>query len=952
MRFIYTMASLLLATFSLHAQVIYVAADAAGANDGSSWTDAYTDLNTALEAAADGAEVWIKSGTYLPPADTSFVVGTSISIIGGFAGTETSADQADLDANPTTLSGDFNGDDDPNDLGVNREDNVQIMLIDSFAVGGVSVSNLHFKGGYLPDTPEDDFIDFYSGAGIFSYVPLTADNLTFTECVADFGAGIAIFYLEAAGSTMNNITGVNNFSFGNAVIYLRNTANINIGNSTFTDNVANRGPIYGQNGDNVVVDNCVFTNNTVSQRAGGVGFVRFTNVTVKNCLMEDNTCERACGIYVFHDNDGSDSPDNRITIDSCIIRNNNASGRAAGIYNIGTHAYISNTDISGNINADGRGAGYYHATLFRDLVVDNCTFNENVANDLGSAIYGQGSNNYEFLNSSFSENGDPGISGDAGAICLLGDFDTTGVNQVVNIDSCFFFNNRTSDDAGAIVVQATYGNTDFNITNSQFIANAAIDNGGVMFLRPSVHTTIDNCEFSFNSAEDGGAIWYFQGIPDPEVPGLIPGRLDISNSIFNTNQVTVQGGAIDMLGGVSGDLVNNVFISNVVVSDGAGGAIIANGDSAVVTEVNLINNTFYENVAATLGDDVAAFLDPLDMDVEELTVNLTNNIFLSSNGLGNISIEDGEPTFVSNGGNFFNQMTDVAGGDDVVDENLDPLELFVTDEIDGFDLRPRPGSALVDAGVVTNDTPAEDLLGTDRDQMPDAGAYEIGFATVADVVIESEIHTELEGALILADLVTALQGDGPFTVFAPTDDAFALVDPMVLAAIVANVPGLLTPLLQYHVVPELIFSRQITEDNLEMATTLEGSELTFVTDGTTVEVNGATVIAADIIARNGIVHVIDGLLIPMSVSTEELSESGLAIEVFPNPFAEELQVTIEEADLGDVELLLYNINGQLLREYSLGLGRHQLELSSLVPGSYQLEVRVDGQSYQQTLLKQ
>ena len=952
MRLIYSFASVLLACFCLQAQVIYVAADAAGANDGSSWADAYTDLAAALDAAVDGDEVWIKAGTYLPPADTSFVVSTSISIIGGFAGTESSAEQANLTANPTTLSGDFNGDDDPTDLGINREDNVQIMLIDSVAVGGVSVSNLNFKGGHLPDTPEDDFIDFYSGAGIFSYVPLTADNLTFTECVADFGAGIAIYYLDAAGSSMNNITGDNNFTFGNGVIYLRNTANITVSNSTFTNNVGTRGPVYGQNGDNVLVENCVFTNNTVSQRAGGVGFVRFTNVEVRNCVMANNNCERACGIYVFHDNDGSDSPQNQIIIDSCIIRDNVASGRAAGIYNIGTHAYISNSTISDNSNGNGRGAGYYHATLFRDLIIDNTVFERNVTADLGSAIYGQGSNYYEFTNCEFSENGDSGTGGDAGAICVLGDFDTTGVNQVVNIDSCLFFNNRTSDDAGAVLVQATYGNTDMNVTNSQFIANNAVDNGGVLFLRPGVITNIDNCEFSFNSAEDGGAIWYFQGIPDPDVPNLLPGRLDISNSNFSSNQAVVQGGAIDFLGGVSGDLINNVFIGNAITSDGAGGAFIANGDSAVVTQINVINNTFYENVSATLGDDIAAYLDPLDMDVEELTVNLTNNVFLSSNGGGNIAIEDGDPMFISSGGNFFNQETAEATGDDTVDEDLDPLELFVSDEIDEFDLRPRPGSALIDAGVATFNTPPTDQLGIARDQMPDVGAYEVGFGTVADVVIESEVHTELENALALASLVTALQGEGPFTVFAPTDDAFAAVDAMVLAAIIADVPNLLTPLLQYHVVPELIFSRQITEEGLESATTLEGSDLTFVTDGTTVMVNGATVIAADILARNGVVHVIDGVLVPMSVSTEELSESGLAIEVFPNPFQEELQVTIEEADLGNVDLLLYNINGQLLREYNLGLGRHSLDLNSLLPGSYQLELRANGRSYLQSLIKQ
>jgi hypothetical protein len=101
---------------------IYVSLAATGANNGTTWANAYTSLQTAINAAGTGAQIWVKAGTYKPtsfldpkvtndPRSRSFVLKGGVSVMGGFAGTETQLGQRDVEANLTILSGDFNGND-------------------------------------------------------------------------------------------------------------------------------------------------------------------------------------------------------------------------------------------------------------------------------------------------------------------------------------------------------------------------------------------------------------------------------------------------------------------------------------------------------------------------------------------------------------------------------------------------------------------------------------------------------------------------------------------------------------------------------------------------------------------------------------------------------------------------------------------------------------------------
>jgi|GEM_PF-33563 len=145
--------------------------------------------------------------------------------------------------------------------------------------------------------------------------------------------------------------------------------------------------------------------------------------------------------------------------------------------------------------------------------------------------------------------------------------------------------------------------------------------------------------------------------------------------------------------------------------------------------------------------------------------------------------------------------------------------------------------------------------------------------TVVDIVVESEDHTTLEAAVIAAGLVETLQGDGPFTVFAPTDAAFAALPEGTLDALLADPSGQLTDILLYHVVAGKAMSSDLS-DGQEIETVL-GQNITVTITSEGVFINDAQVTVADIEATNGVVHVIDKVIMPKAEGVKVMNNSTL-----------------------------------------------------------------------------
>lgn len=133
---------------------------------------------------------------------------------------------------------------------------------------------------------------------------------------------------------------------------------------------------------------------------------------------------------------------------------------------------------------------------------------------------------------------------------------------------------------------------------------------------------------------------------------------------------------------------------------------------------------------------------------------------------------------------------------------------------------------------------------------------------IVDVAQSTNVFNTLVAALQATGLDSALADTGPFTVFAPTDDAFAKLPEGTVESLLQN-PTQLADILKYHVVAGKVMSDQVT-DGLE-APTLQGASLMFTVDEDgTVMVNGAKVVQADVDATNGVIHVVDTVLLPAS----------------------------------------------------------------------------------------
>ena len=138
------------------------------------------------------------------------------------------------------------------------------------------------------------------------------------------------------------------------------------------------------------------------------------------------------------------------------------------------------------------------------------------------------------------------------------------------------------------------------------------------------------------------------------------------------------------------------------------------------------------------------------------------------------------------------------------------------------------------------------------------GATPMAKADIVDTAVGAGQFNTLAKALTAAGLVDTLKGKGPFTVFAPTDAAFAKLPPAQLNALLADQTALIK-VLTYHVVPGEIVAANVKAGPLK---TVEGEALNVTTSSMGVKVNDANVIKTDVMASNGVIHVIDAVVVP------------------------------------------------------------------------------------------
>jgi len=400
----------------------YVDVDATGNNDGSSWTNAYTTLHDALEVYEEGDEIWVAAGTYLPQNPSAwtddvkqtFYIHQDVKLYGGFAGTESTLAERDIENNPTILSGDLNGDDTFGDIENNREDNVKnVVYVDANVTVNTEIDGFIISGGHANNSDLSVIIES-RGGGLFSWGAVHIQNCTFRDNLATgYGGGLYYRDVMIAGAYVNNCHFENNyagdFGAGLSVNALLDNEAVLIENCTFENNSAEFGGGIEIWRSNVTVRQCFFTGNETNSYGSALTINNdipngTTNVLVQDCEFSSNTTVNFGGALGLFDGDN-------IIIDHCLFKENSGP-LVGGIFLLEQN---SNTSISNCIFDANEGQ---LQAIFGDGVnpipdqnvdINNCLFINHSSTELISSICSFQNSSASFSNNTFSNNESSGI---------------------------------------------------------------------------------------------------------------------------------------------------------------------------------------------------------------------------------------------------------------------------------------------------------------------------------------------------------------------------------------------------------------------------------------------------------------------------------------------------------------------------------------------------------------
>ena len=430
--------------------VIFVKSDATGANNGTSWSNAYTSFQSALNSAVSGKEIWVAKGTYETSYDYGLGIGATgnhfrlksgVSIYGGFAGTELKVSQRSAVSNETILSGSVSG-----SYHVFNHTNLGLTnsaILDGFAVsGGRAVgTSPHSNGGGMLN----------SGTSLANGSSPTIRYCTFKNNYAtDTGGGI--YNSQYCSPVVSYCTfDTNSAELRGGGIYNNRNAST-ISNCTFNANsiVQNSNVNYGGAGiyntlsvvtETCAITDCLFTNNTIATGTYGfgAGIYNYSNpgtVNISRCTFYQNSSKYAPGIY-----NRSASLTNVVSIDSCYFHKNTAT-YGGGMMNESAGTIIKNCTFKKNEAVSPGQCGGLYMRGFATTVI-NCLFTGNKAYNYGGATY-TNSIASTFINCTMAGNY---ASRGGGSACITG--------ATLAFQNCIIYNNIGSVNGNVVHADAS-----------------------------------------------------------------------------------------------------------------------------------------------------------------------------------------------------------------------------------------------------------------------------------------------------------------------------------------------------------------------------------------------------------------------------------------------------------------------------------------------------------------
>ncbi len=566
-------------------KTIFVDANAAGTNDGSSWDNAYKYLQDALAAASRGDVIKVAGGVYKPdqgaavtPGDreAAFRLKNGVAVYGGIVGGQ------------SILSGDLNSDDGP-DFAGNDENSYHVVragqtdetaVLDGFTITAGNANGKIFsaqaRGGGMscrPGSPTVTNCTFRGnaaqhGGGMFNEFnakPIVT-NCTFTGNKSYFD-GAGVFNHTHSSPTFINCTFTGNTAqtWGGG---MRNQdSSPTVKNCSFTGNSAQKeGGGMGSHGSSLNLTKCRFENNSTAEHGGGMCNGGSTGV-VTDCIFTGNSAEEGGGMF----NISKSNP----KVTNCTFTENKVHNQGGGMYNQDSSPTLTNCKFENNLAAN-NGGGVCNAGC--TSVVTECIFSGNTAQKNGGGMFNVSNGNPKLTNCTFTGNSARNEGGG------MRNQDSSPI-----VTNCFFTSNSAEEGGGGM-----WNGGDRCtpvVTDCTFNDNTAGKVGGGMNNTNNSSPTLENCTFTGNSAEEGGGVLnFYHGSPI------------VTNCIFTSNSAKKLGGGI-WNGGCNPVVKDCIFRGNT--ANHAGGGMHNTGDGNPIVS----NCIFTGNSAQDIGGGMHNFWD-------------------------------------------------------------------------------------------------------------------------------------------------------------------------------------------------------------------------------------------------------------------------------------------------------------------------------------------------------